>query len=66
MPEECVKLETNEVVAKLELTITEINQILAALQEAPYKSVKGLIDNIIAQAQASMPKREPEPIESSE
>jgi len=47
----------------LELTIEEINQILIALEQMPYRQVAMLIDNIKAQAmtaigQQSQPKEE--------
>jgi hypothetical protein len=38
----------------LQVTITEANTILASLQELPHKLVHGLIQKLVAQAQAQL------------
>jgi hypothetical protein len=44
----------------LELTIDEINQILASLDQLPYRQVAALIETIKAQAMAAIEQQKPQ------
>jgi hypothetical protein len=54
--------ENTDLVLSLSLRISEINVVLAGLQELPFKVADPLLKNIIAQAQAQVvPQPTPEP-----
>jgi hypothetical protein len=54
--------ENTDLVLSLSLRISEINVVLAGLQELPFKVADPLLKNIIAQAQAQVvPQPMPEP-----
>jgi hypothetical protein len=54
--------ENTDLVLSLSLRISEINVVLAGLQELPFKVADPLLKNIIAQAQAQVvPQPSPEP-----
>lgn len=44
---------------RLELTIQEVNTVLAALQEMPHRVVDGVLRKVVAQAQAQFPQQPP-------
>ena len=54
-----------ESVVQLELTVNELNLILAALGKQPWESVNGIVNKIIAEAQSQLPAA-PEPEQVSE
>lgn len=51
---------------ELKLTINEINSILTALGEMPYKDVALLVNNIQKQATEQLPKKEDTEKESAQ
>jgi hypothetical protein len=48
-----------EVKVSIELTVTEVNNILAALSKFPFEQVSGLIQNVRDQAIAQIPTAPP-------
>jgi hypothetical protein len=44
-----------ESVVQLELTVNELNLILAALGKQPWESVNGIVNKIISEAQSQLP-----------
>lgn len=50
--------ENNDPTIALELLVTEVNVVLAGLQELPFKVADPLLKNIIAQAQAQLSPQE--------
>lgn len=51
---------------KLDLTLEEINYILAQVGKAPFQEAAPLINKIHAQAQPQLPAHETEVVESAE
>ena len=52
-------MENENVKVNLELSVNEVNVILAALREMPYRAVNELINSVVAQAQSQLqPKQE--------
>ncbi|MFM7853474.1 MAG: hypothetical protein ACKO96_16525 [Flammeovirgaceae bacterium] len=44
----------------LELNVNEVNVVLSALREMPYRLVNDVLNNIIAQAQSQLPTQSEE------
>ena len=54
-------MENENVKVALELNVNEVNVILTALREMPYRVVSDLINNIVTQAEVQLkPKELPE------
>lgn len=54
MTEETANTENNDPVLSIVMRVSEINTVLAGLQELPFKVVDPLLKSIIAQAQAQL------------
>ena len=54
MTEETANTENNDPVLSIAMRVSEINTVLAGLQELPFKVVDPLLKSIIAQAQAQL------------
>jgi len=52
--------QTQEVTVSLTLTISEVNTIIAGLDEIPHKFSRGLIDKITTQAREQLQTQQPE------
>ena len=44
----------------LKLTVTQLNTVMAALDELPHKHSRRLFDDIMRQAQAQLPAQQPQ------
>ena len=51
--------ETKEVSVNIELTVTEVNNVLAALSKFPFEQVADLITKVRSQAIAQLPAEVP-------
>lgn len=51
-------MENDNVKVNLELGVNDVNVILAALREMPYRAVNELINNVVAQAQKQLSPQE--------
>lgn len=54
MTEETANTENNDPVLSVAMRVSEINTVLAGLQELPFKVADPLLKSIIAQAQAQL------------
>lgn len=54
MTEETANTENNDPVLSIAMRVSEINTVLAGLQELPFKVADPLLKSIIAQAQAQL------------